>query len=372
MSSSWFAKERIVSEMDRWDLLFRRDDLSVSEVRPASAVELQPGQVSLAVEKFGMTTNNATYARFGDDVVIAFWNAFPGPDGWGRVPVWGVVRVEDSRNPSVAVGTRYFGYVPMSSHHVVQAEPTPQGFFDATPVRDFLHPWYRTYQLLDASESTEGLDDRRTLLRPVYPASFNLADLVERKVADGAESVLITGASSKVAIGLAEELVARELGVKVTGVTAEKNFGFVENLGCYDTVATYDELADVTVAGPTVFVDVTGSPKWRTAVCAQFAGQLVHTALVGFAHSDASVLPPELAGPEPEVFFTPAIEMETIANEGADSYGDRYGKSEERFAREAGGWLEIRHGVGPDEIVTAFRSLVTGKQSPSVGLILHP
>ena len=70
-----------MSDVDRWDLVFRRDDLSVSEVRSATAPELQPGEVSLAVEKFGMTTNNATYARFGDDVVIAFWNAFPGPAG---------------------------------------------------------------------------------------------------------------------------------------------------------------------------------------------------------------------------------------------------------------------------------------------------
>ena len=361
-----------MSEMDRWDLVFRRDDLSVSEVMSPSPVELAPGEVSLAVEKFGMTTNNATYARFGDDVVIAFWNAFPGPDDWGRVPVWGVVRVEDSRHPSIAVGTRYFGYVPMSSHHVVQPEVTPQGFFDATSVRDFLHPWYRTYQLLDSSESAEGLDDRRTLLRPVYPASFNLADLVQRKVGDGAKSVLLTGASSKVAIGLAEELIARELDVEIVGVTAEAHVGFVESLGYYDTVASYDELASVTVDGPTVFVDVTGSPKWRTAVCAQFADQLCHTALVGFAHADASVLPPELAGPEPEVFFTPMIEMETIAAEGADSYFGRYGKSEERFAREAGAWLSIRHGVGPDEVVTAFRGLLSGKQPPSTGVILHP
>jgi len=358
--------------MDRWDLVFRRDDLSVSEVRSLPPVDLRPGEVSLAVEKFGMTTNNATYARFGDDVVMAFWKAFPGPAGWGRVPVWGVCRVEDSRHPGIAVGTRYFGYLPMSSHHLVQPLAMAQGFFDATPVRDFLHPWYRTYQSLDSADSAEGLDDRRTLLRPVYPASFNLADLVERKVADGARSVLVTGASSKVAIGLAEELVERELDVEITGITGESYYGFVENLGYYDDVWPYEELASVTVTGPTVFVDVTGSPKWRTAVCAQFADQLCHTALVGFAHADAAVLPPELAGPEPEVFFTPAIEMAAIASEGADSYADRYGKSEERFARDAGTWLAIQHGEGPDEIVTAFRALLSGRQLPSVGVILHP
>jgi hypothetical protein len=357
-----------VSDVDRWDLVFRRDDLSVSEVRSATAPELKPGEVSLAIEKFGMTTNNATYARFGDDVVIAFWNAFPGPEGYGRVPVWGVATVEDSLHPDIEVGTRYFGFLPMGSHHVVAPQLTPQGFFDATPVRDFLHPWYRTYQFLDGNE---GLDDRRTLLRPVYPASFNLADFVERKAAEGSRSVIVTGASSKVAIGLAEELVAREVEIETIGITAESHLGFVEDLGFYSSVVSYDDLATVTTAGPTIFVDVTGSPKWRTDVCAQFADQLSATALVGFAHSDAAVLPPELAGPEPEVFFTPAIEMEAIANEGS-GYVDRYNKSEERFAREAGSWLSIRHGQGPSQILAAFRALLSGAQSPSTGVILHP
>jgi hypothetical protein len=329
-----------VSDVDRWDLVFRRDDLSVSEVRSATAPELKPGEVSLAIEKFGMTTNNATYARFGDDVVIAFWNAFPGPEGYGRVPVWGVATVEDSLHPDIEVGTRYFGFLPMGSHHVVAPQLTPQGFFDATPVRDFLHPWYRTYQFLAGNE---GLDDRRTLLRPVYPASFNLADFVERKAAEGSRSVIVTGASSKVAIGLAEELVAREVEIETIGITAEGHLGFVDDLGFYSHVVSYDDLATVTTT----------------------------TALVGFAHSDAAVLPPELAGPEPEVFFTPAIEMEAIANEGS-GYVDRYNKSEERFAREAGSWLSIRHGQGPSAILSAFRALLSGAQSPSTGVILHP
>jgi len=67
----------------------------------------------------------------------------------------------------------------------------------------------------------------------------------------------------------------------------------------------------------------------------------------------------------------PAIEMESIAVEGS-GYVDRYNKSEERFAREAGSWLSIRHGQGPSEILAAFRALLSGAQSPSTGVILHP
>jgi len=60
MSGELFAhgitrRRQTVSDVDRWDLVFRRDDLSVSEVRSATAPELKPGEISLAIEKFGMT-----------------------------------------------------------------------------------------------------------------------------------------------------------------------------------------------------------------------------------------------------------------------------------------------------------------------------
>jgi hypothetical protein len=357
-------KETTVSE--RWDLVFKRDDLSVSEVRSASAPSLQPGEVSLAVEKFGLTANNAAYARFGDDVVIAFWNAFPGPEGWGRVPVWGVATVNESNHPDIAVGTRYWGYFPMSTHHVVQPQPAPGGFFDATSIRDFLHPWYRTYTLVDGD-----LDDRVALIRPVYPAAYNLADLVQRKVSEGARSLVVTSASSKVALGLVEELSSRNVDVSTVGVTSAANKGFVEGRRRYDSVVTYDDIASATAAGPVVFVDVTGSPTIRAAVCERFAADLVHTALCGFSHPDATVFPPPVAGPEPELFFTPAVEMETAAQEGA-GYQDRYSKSEERFAQDTASWLTIEHRNGPAEIVAALQALLGGTQPPNQNLILHP
>lgn len=357
-----------MSEVDRWDLLHKRGDLSVTEVRSAQAPSLAPGEVSLAVEKFGITANIATYARFGDDVVIAFWNTFPGPEGWGRVPVWGVARVEDSRHPDFTVGSRYFGFLPMSSHHVVVPQPVPGGFFDSSEVRDFLHPWYRTYQLVDGAD----LDDHLALVRACYPASFNLADLVQRKASEGAATLVVSSASSKVAIGLSEELENRGVDIATIGFTSAANKAFVEGLGRYDTVLSYDQIGEATATGPVVFVDVTGSPTIRTAVCERFADDLVTTALCGFSHSDASVIPPQLAGPEPEVFFTPAIEMETMAQEGAESYQDRYAKSEERFAAYTASWLSIEHKHGPAEIVAALQAQLDGTLPPNASIILHP
>jgi uncharacterized protein DUF2855 len=355
---------------DAWDVLFKRDDLTVSEVRTVSPEPLKPGEVRLAVERFGLTANNATYARFGDDSVIPFWQAFPGPPGYGRVPVWGFARVEESSHPDIAAGSRYFGYLPMSTHHVVAPEPVGEGFADTTAQRDFLHPWYRTYE---RAEEPAPLDDRWALLHPVYPAAFNLAGFLERQAALGARSVLITSASSKVAIGMVEELSALRVPLQTVGLTADRHTPFVQSLKLYDTVVPYGALASLTAAAPTLFVDLTGDPLLRIAVCERFTSELCQTVLVGFTHSAATVLPPAgLAGPEPQVFFTPAIEAETIAAEGTAGYHARYARSERRFLEYTQSWLNVHSGRGPEAIVDSFHSLLAGELPPDVSSVLRP
>ncbi|MFB9723259.1 DUF2855 family protein [Planobispora longispora] len=351
--------------MDRWDLVVKRDDLSAIEVRAASPVALEDGEVLLTVEKFGLTTNNATYARFGESD-IPFFDAFPGPEGYGRVPVWGFVRVAESRHPEISVGARYFGYVPMSTHHVVKPAVTPRGFADTTPTRHFLHPWYWTFEL--AAEPDE-LDDRRALIHPVYPAAYNLADLLVAQEAQGAVSAVITSASSKVAIGLVEELAHRGSKLTTAGVTAAASF--VTGLGLYDTVTPYGEWPEVD--GPIVFVDLTGDAGTRLAVAERYEKDLAATVLIGFTHSTAAVPPPDgLRGPAAEVFFTPAVEWEKAEAEGAQTYYSRYGASERRFLESTASWLTIRNGQGPEAIGEAYRALLTGAQSPDVSYVLHP
>ncbi|MFB9252615.1 DUF2855 family protein [Sphaerisporangium melleum] len=358
-----------MSHPDRWDLIYKRDDLTVSELRDASTPDLGPGEVRLAVEKFGLTANNATYARFGESD-IPFFDAFPGPEGYGRVPVWGHVRVEESRHPEIAVGERFFGYVPMSTHHVVAPQVTPRGFADGTPQRHFLHPWYWHFE---RAAEPDALDDRRTLIHPVYPAAYNLADMLQRQAEAGARTLVLTSASSKVAIGLAEEAAARALGLTTVAFTSERNAAFVGGLGLYDTVASYEDLASVSIEGPAVFVDLTGEATWRLAVAERFADKLVNTTLIGFTHPGAQVPPPPgLQGPAAEVFFTPAVEWAVAEAEGPENYYTRYDASERRFLESTTSWLTIEQAQGPEALAEVFGDLLAGKQPPDLGYVLRP
>jgi hypothetical protein len=352
---------------DGWDLLVRRDDLADAELRPAPRSALASGEVRLTVEKFALTMNNVTYARLGD-TELPFFDAFPAPAGYGRVPVWAFLRVTDSRNPGVPVGGRYFGYVPMSTHHTVAARPTSRGFVDTAAQRAFLPVWYRTFQ---RAAEPDALDDHRAVFRPIFPASFHLASFLAEQAAHGAKSVLISSASSRTAIGLAD-LLARQAELPILGLTSAANVDFVAGLGRYDTVAAYEELDSVPLLGPAVFVDLTGDHRRIREVYARFPGQLAHTALVGYTHPASVQFPPDLTDPEPEIFFTPAVEEQAVAAEGEERFHARYHEAEQRFLASAATWLTIRRRQGPAAIAEVFRSLLAGPQPPDMSYLLNP
>src|SRR3990167_8825131 len=115
--------------MNSTHFLVRKDQLGTTALRGTPAAALPDGQIRVRVDKFALTSNNITYAAFGD--AMAYWQFFPvsptllGGDQsntWGRIPVWGFGTVTESHHPEVAVGERLYGYFPMSS--MVDLTPT--------------------------------------------------------------------------------------------------------------------------------------------------------------------------------------------------------------------------------------------------------
>ena len=71
------------------ELLVRRADLACCDVVDGEPQreDLAAGEAQLLVERLALTTNNITYAAYGDR--LGYWNLFPAPEGWGRTPAWG-------------------------------------------------------------------------------------------------------------------------------------------------------------------------------------------------------------------------------------------------------------------------------------------
>src|SRR3954447_14865812 len=119
------------------DFLVRRDDLHSCRVADADAADLGPGEALLEIDSFGLTTNNITYAVFGE--AMSYWSFFPAEEGWGRVPVWGFANVGGPGDTGMGEGSRVLGFFPPPSQLGVQREPIDaRGFVDAAPPRAVL------------------------------------------------------------------------------------------------------------------------------------------------------------------------------------------------------------------------------------------
>src|SRR5262245_38125289 len=88
--------------------------------RESAGSQLSDGQLLLHVDRFAFTANNITYGAVGE--MIGYWNFFPAKDGWGRIPVWGFADIVGARHNALPAGERIYGYLPMSTHLVVQAD----------------------------------------------------------------------------------------------------------------------------------------------------------------------------------------------------------------------------------------------------------
>ena len=86
------------------DLLINRRDPTVFELRDSVKPTIKPGQAVLALDRFGLTSNNVTYVLTGN--AMGYWRYFPADEGWGRMPVWGFAEVIETASNGLPAGTR--------------------------------------------------------------------------------------------------------------------------------------------------------------------------------------------------------------------------------------------------------------------------
>jgi uncharacterized protein DUF2855 len=351
------------------DFLVKRSDLRECRIAEAPAPELGPGQALLRVDSFGLTSNNVTYAVFGE--AMSYWDFFPAGDGWGRVPVWGFAEVERSEAEGVETGTRLYGYLPPSSHLVVTpVDADGRGFVDGSPHRAALPSAYHRYMATEADPFHRAdTEEIQMLLRPLFFTSFLIDDQLadEGLVARG--PVIVSSASSKTAIAAAF-LLARREGVDLVGLTSPRSTGFVEELGIYDRVVPYDAIESLE-RGPATFVDIAGDGAIRLAVHSHFGDQLVHSMAVGMTHwEELGAGAPELPGPKPAFFFAPDRVVKRSADWGRAELESRVADAWHPFCEWTGGWLEAIRGTGFDTLQSAYLEVLEGRVDPKTAHVI--
>jgi Protein of unknown function (DUF2855) len=346
------------------DLLVKRGDLRRCRIAESKPPELAPGQALLRVDTFGLTANNVTYAVMGE--AMSYWDFFPAPDGWGRVPMWGFAEVEQSEAEGVEPWTRLFGYLPPSTHLVVTPERAREGgFIDASPHRAALPAAYQGYAASAADPFYRpDTEEMQMLLRPLFYTSFLIDDqLADDGLADRGP-VLMSSASSKTAIAAAFMLAQRE-GVELVALTSQRSCDFVEELDLYDRAVTYDAI-DSLEPGPATFVDFAGNAEVRRAVHARYGERLAHSMAVGVTHwEELGGGEGELPGPRPAFFFAPDRVAKRTAEWGGRGLEARVADAWHPFCDWAAGWLEVTRGHGLEAAQRAYLEVLEGRVDPN-------
>ncbi len=266
------------------DFLVKRDELRECRIAEAAAPELEAGQALLRVDTFGMTANNVTYAVFGE--AMSYWDFFPAEDGWGRVPIWGFAEVERSEAEGVEPGTRLYGYLPPSSHLVVDAGRRRGEPGSSTARRTGRRcPRPTTATLPTDADSFYRADTEaiQMLLRPLFFTSFLIDDQLDDEGLAARGPIVISSASSKTAIAAAFLLAQRD-GVELVGLDLDPATPSSSRASGSTTAPSPTTRSIRSSAVPATFVDVAGDGEVRHAVHSHFGDELLHSMAVGVTH----------------------------------------------------------------------------------------
>lgn len=337
--------------------------------------ELREGDVVLALDRFSLTTNNITYAAYGN--AIGYWRVFPtGQDDFGMMPVWGFADVAASRAPGVDVGARVFGYFPMADALVVQAEKVSRGgFADASPWRKAVPDIYNRYVLCAGDRHySAGLENSEALFRPLFITSYTAVDFLRENKFFGARQIVVSSASSKTAYGAAWCLADDD--IRVVALTGARNRDFVEGLEVYDAVHGYDEVEALGTGLATLYLDLAGDADLRRRVHAHFGNDLAYDCLVGSTQSDSFTADDAaLTGPKPVFFFAATCLDQHRVQGTLHAFYDRFLVDQraffERVVDPASPWIHIVEHRGLAAARSVIRDLADGVSDPMEGAIVR-
>jgi len=348
-----------------------RTDIHKTRAIDEPTAELADGHVRLAVERFALTSNNVTYAIFGD--MLGYWSFYPAAeDGWGRVPAMGYARVVESARDDVATGGLYSGWYPMARTVDIAAVPTGNGLRDDGAHRAEHAPVYRTLVATDRDpfhEPGEEAENRHALLRILFATSFLADDFFAESDYYGASRVIVMSASSKTAVGFAQRASARGVG-EVVGLTSARNIEFVRALGYYDRVVTYDDIETLSPDVDSVSIDMAGNGAVLARVHDRLGDRLRYSMIVGKSHAGAEQGDPPSSGPAPELFFAPTQIQKRIEEWGAAGYEERMKQALLEFVAESAKWLGVTRTSGADGAERIWHDTIAGEVPPSIGHIV--
>jgi len=365
--------------MGRWQIEIARDDIAQAGIVDLPDRAPGQGEVEFAIDLVALTANNITYAALGQKTPVlgpdaGYWDFFSERDQPGRLPVWGFATVTRSAAEGLSQGDRFYGYWPLASHVVLAADQIRgTGFTEATPRRAALPAAYNQYARLKAlGDHREADHDWWPVYRPLFLTGWLIADQFEDEDDFDAETIIVSGASSKTALSFAHVMKARGSSPRLIALASSRSAAFTADTGLYDQVIDYDAIDTIVAEGKVALVDFAGNPAATRAVHERFGDALAVDMIVGITHWNAQRGGAALPGPRPIGFFAPGRMKKRSADWGAHGFRRQTEDAWLDFMPTAKRLTAIDRRSGAEAALAAYRDAVAGKVDPRVGLLIAP
>ena len=372
-----------------------KNDLSQTRVVELNIEQpLADNEVLLKVSKFALTANNISYGITGD--ALGYWQFFPVNNvpsdtasnsitsttntaqqtQWGRLPVMGFADVVSSNNKDINVGERVWGFMPMATHlKIIAGKVNPSGFSDINPCREGLSPVYARFDRVSTNPFYQlNNEDYDILLRGLFTTSWLVDDFMFDNNYFDATQYLITSASSKTSIALA--FAIKQRGQRSTvGITSMANLSFVESLGCYDHVISYNDITTLDANVASILVDMAGGKKTLAAIHHHFTQQLRYSCRIGATHhGDINITDTQsdslLPGAPPTFFFAPTQLKKRSLEWGVGETMKQMNQSLLRYIDFCRSIITISHTHDLHHVNDIYQQVLAGTADASVGQII--
>ena len=348
----------------------RMDNIAQTRIVETSAEALNDGDIRVRIDRFAFTANNITYGVVGER--IGYWKFFPAEGGWGVIPVWGFGDVIESKADGVEEGERFYGYFPTGPVLTMTPDKVkPNRLIDGAAHRAELPPVYNAYARVKAEPGYDGsMDDERMLLFPLYATSFCLYDFFVDNEWFGAEQVVIVSASSKTSIGLGYALAGDDTAPAQVGLTSARNREFVEGLGIYDSVETYDLISNIDASKPTLIVDMSGNGAVLAELHRHLGDNMKYTSNVGVTHWEDNAMQEGFIRERSAMFFAPGHIQKRTKEWGPGVFEGKAFQFWHDASVKSRDWLKLKTIEGLDGLGGVYDDVRNGQLSPAEGLIV--
>ena len=296
----------------------------------------------MAIDLYAMTANNVTYAVFGKPLGLfgndqGYWDFFAERDAAGASAGLGLCDRHAAARMTASRLARRFTAISRwrAMRCCIRAGSAPHGFIDVTPRRTTLPVIYNQYQRIDALGDYRAQDhDYWPVFRPLFLTGWLIADQLEDERDYGARKFWSPARRARPRSAWRMRCSSASTRPQIVGLTSAGNAAYVEALGLYDRVVTYDAIGAMDAGVASAMVDMAGNPQVAASVHNHFGDALEgidrrRQIALGFGRQDAT----PMAGPPRQMFFAPGRSEKRIGEWGPDGFRAEAGGGVDRLCR---------------------------------------